>query len=385
LLGVPEAMRVLHLWDNYAPSLFDQSYDICREEGIEAAVVCMNFIGDEVPPDVRFIRRSSISEPGLFNRIRKRLRRSRDEQAFRKLVGAEIERFQPDVLHVHYGTTGAILVAEPKLLRLPFVVSFYGFDISQGLSDPAIRAAYRAMMKHRPLVHILCDEATRRAIDLGADPGRIVDVNLPLPMESYPYVGVGSSIARWLIPARFVEKKGHEVAFQAFVRHLERYPDHRLTCWGYGDGNRLRDRVRALDLEQSVSVINNDSETSFDEAYLDQLRKHDVVLAPSVRAVRGDDEGGPALTAVLAQIAGKPVILSDFPGSERSVSNGIEGLIVPQYDVAALTAAMARLTDDPDGAREMGISGRERASREFSRNAYRDALVSWYERLANEA
>ena len=52
-------MKVLHLWDNYAPGLFDQSFEICREEGVEAALVCMNLIsdGDEIR-EVRWVRRT---------------------------------------------------------------------------------------------------------------------------------------------------------------------------------------------------------------------------------------------------------------------------------------------------------------------------------------
>ena len=285
------------------------------------------------------------------------------------------------MLHVHYGTTGALLAADPVLLRTPFVLAFYGFDISQGIADQRIRAAYAKMMKHQPLVHILCDEAARRARRLGASSARLVDANLPLLVERYPYVGVEGPIHRWLIPARFVEKKGHEILLRAFARHLERHPGHRLTCWGYGDGEQLRSKVRSLGLEASVSVLNNEFEGPFDEAYLAQLRQHDAVLAPSVRAERGDDEGGPALTAVLAQVAGKPVIMSDFPGSERSVSDGVEGLIVPQGNVEALAAAMQRMASDPKAARQMGKAGRERAMREFSREAYRDAS-GWYRRLA---
>jgi len=300
------------------------------------------------------------------------------------LVRAEAARYRPNLMHVHYGTTGALLAGDTNLLATPFVVSFYGFDISQGVQDPRIGSAYRRMMKHRPLVHVLCSEAAKRAIELGADPARVVDANLPLPIERYPYIGVEGPISRWLMPARFVEKKGHDLLLDAFARHLQRYPDHRLTCWGYGDSRRLRERVRFLCLDQSVSVINNELEGPFDEAYLAQLGDHDAVLAPSIRAARGDDEGGPALTAVLAQVAGKPVVLSDFPGSERSVTAGVEGLIVPQGDVPALAGAMARLAADAGMAREMGKRGRARAMREFSREAYRDALLGWYRRLADE-
>jgi glycosyltransferase involved in cell wall biosynthesis len=377
-------MRVLHLWDNYAPGLFDQSFAICREEGMDAALVCMNLIDGSRQPDVRFVRRiNRAGQPqGRFGRVLKRLRRFADERAFRRLVEAEIARFQPDILHIHYGTTGALLASQPELARKPFLVSFYGFDISQGVRDPRTSSAYRRIMKHRPLVHVLCEEAARRAMELGASPDRIVDANLPLPIERYPYVGIGDSVQHWLIPARFVEKKGHEVLLKAFARHLERYPNHHLTCWGYGDGHHLRSLIQSLGLESSIRVINNKAEGPFDAAYLNQLQQHDAVLAPSIRASRGDDEGGPALTAVLAQVAGKPVILSDFPGSERSVSDGVEGLIVPQGDPAALAAAIRKLAENPTLASTMGQAGRERAVSEFSREAYRDALIGWYQRLA---
>lgn len=378
-------MRVLHLWDNYAPGLFDQSLSICRQEGIEASLACMNLIGaDANAADIRYVRRSPKGDGSatFASRFLRRLRRFRDERALRGLARQEIERLRPDVLHVHYGTTGAILAADSDLLRLPFVVSFYGFDISQGVAEPKIRSAYREMMKQHPLVHILCDEAARRAETMGAAPDRLVDANLPLPIERYPEIGVEGEVSRWLIPARFVEKKGHAVLLQAFAHHLERFPAHRLTCWGYGDSEWLRALVRSFGLASSVEVINNEDEGPFDAAYLAQMRRHDAVLAPSVRAARGDDEGGPALTAVLAQVAGKPVILSDFPGSERSVSDGVEGLIVSQGDVEALAAAMERLASDPELARRMGQRGRERAMREFSREAYRDALLGWYRRLA---
>jgi glycosyltransferase involved in cell wall biosynthesis len=207
--------------------------------------------------------------------------------------------------------------------------------------------------------------------------------NIPLPVEHYSEIGfTASRLSRWLIPARFVEKKGHEVLLQAFLHYLVDHPDDRLTCWGYGDRSWLQTRVNELGLSQEVTVIDNSGEPDFDRAYLSELERHDAVLAPSVRSSRGDDEGGPALTLVLAQVAAKPVIVSDFPGSELSVTDGVEGLIVPQGDPQALCAAMRTLAANPTRARAMGKAGRIRAVREFNRDAYRDALLGWYRTLA---
>ena len=379
-------MRVLHLWDNYAPGLFDHSLEICREEAVETSLVCMNLIAGRtrVAAEVRFVRKSDReSAAGFLGRLRRRLNGPIDRARFRRLVKAQIGGFKPDVIHVHYGTTGALIATAGILEHVPFIISFYGFDISQGLRTPRIQSAYRQLFRLEPLVHVLCDEAAQRVKALGTNPDRIVDANLPLPVERYPDIGVGEEgISRWLIPARFVEKKGHDVLLQAFAICRADRPNDRLTCWGYGDSAWLKRRVRELGLSDRVTIVNNHGEGDFDEQYIAQLREHDAVLAPSVRSKRGDDEGGPALTAVLAQVAGKPVIVSDFPGHERSVSSGVEGLVVRQGDVGALASAMETLAADPGLARRMGEAGRRRAIKAFDRAAYRDALVGWYRTLA---
>ena len=380
-------MKVLHLWDSYAPGLFDHSSEICRAEGIDTRLACMHLVenGGHSGPDITRVRKFGRDDSAnLFaSRLRRKHRRVVDRSRFRRLTAEVVREFNPDLLHVHYGTTAAILEGAREVLGRPFIVSFYGFDISQGPDTPAIRAAYERLMTLRPLVHVLCDEAAERAVALGAERDRIAIANLPLPVERYPYVGVEEGGAfRWLIPARFVEKKGHAVALRAFKQHLASWPESLLTCWGYGDSAWLRKEVEQLGLGGSVSVVDNASEGPFDAAFLKRLREHDAVLAPSVRSSRGDDEGGPALTAVLAQVAGKPVIVSDFPGHERSVTDGVEGLVVPQGDVAALAEAMADLSSNRERARAMGKAGRERAIHAFDMQTYRDALISWYRTLA---
>ena len=380
-------MRVLHLWDNYAPGLFDRSFEICRDEGMDTRLACMNLIrrGRPLPAGVVAVREVSDDneQGGPIQRIVRKLRGAIDRRSFRQLVSREIRNFRPDVIHVHYGTTLAALAGRADLLPKPFVVSFYGFDISQGISTPPIRTAYERALRHRPLLHVLCDEARERLLELGAEPSRIIDANLPLPLALYPYLGIAEDGPfRWLIPARFVEKKGHAVAFRAFRAHLADHPHDRLTCWGYGDPRWLQELVVELGLQESVEIIHNRAEGPFDAAFLRRLREHDAVLTPSVRAIRGDDEGGPALTTVLAQAAGKPVIVSNFPGHERSVADGVEGFVVPQGDSGVLAQAMERLAADRPRAAEMGRAGRDRALAAFSEQSYRCALLGWYRTLA---
>jgi colanic acid/amylovoran biosynthesis glycosyltransferase len=379
-------MRVLHLWDNYAPGLFDRSYEICRDEGLETRLICMNFLGrgQSRGEGVTAIRELADEHAGtLIGRLRRRLRTAVDQRRFRSLVRDALASFEPDVFHVHYGTTVAALADELEPLAAHTLISFYGFDISQGLRIPAVRASYGRLFRKQPLAHVLCNDAGDRVRGLGLSENRIVDANLPLPVNLYPNIGIATEGPfRWLLPARFVEKKGHAVAFRAFKKHLERCPDDRLTCWGYGDPGWLIALAAELGLRNRVDVIHNGDEGSFDAAYLRQLHIHDAILAPSVTARRGDDEGGPALTAALAQVAGKPVIMSDFPGHERSLDYGVEGFVVPQGDAEALASAMTELASDRPRAAAMGQAGRRRALQAFDETTYRSALLGWYRTLA---
>src|SRR5689334_9131951 len=156
-------MRVLHLWDNYAPGLFDRSFEICLAERIETRLACMNFIGrgHSLPEGAVAVRQLNDAHNGngRVARMARKIRAKLDEWRFRKLVGSEIASFDPDVLHVHYGTTAARLVDELERSRKPFVISFYGFDISQGINIRAVRRAYQRLFRAQPLVHVLCDEA----------------------------------------------------------------------------------------------------------------------------------------------------------------------------------------------------------------------------------
>jgi glycosyltransferase involved in cell wall biosynthesis len=140
----------------------------------------------------------------------------------------------------------------------------------------------------------------------------------------------------------------------------------------------LQQRVVELGLAETVEIVNNLQTCKFTAEYLSLLRQHDVVLAPSIRSTTGDDEGGPALTLIMAQSAGKPVIVSDFPGSERSVSDGEQGLVVPMGDVDALRKAMAEMVGNHTLWRQLGSAGRNRVVNDFSDKSYWASLEDWY-------
>lgn len=72
--------------------------------------------------------------------------------------------------------------------------------------------------------------------------------------------------------------------------------------------------------------------------------------------------GGEGLPRSLLEAAacGRAILTTDVPGCRALVRDGIEGLIVPPGDAAALTDAIARLCAEPGLVARMGAAARER-------------------------
>jgi len=89
-------------------------------------------------------------------------------------------------------------------------------------------------------------------------------------------------------------------------------------------------------------------------------RSADVCLVPTIA------QDGLSITSVEAMAAGIPVIASRIGGVPYTVSDGVTGLLCEPGDPGDLAAKIARLLDDPDLRREMGLAGRRRFEADFT-------------------
>jgi glycosyltransferase involved in cell wall biosynthesis len=75
---------------------------------------------------------------------------------------------------------------------------------------------------------------------------------------------------------------------------------------------------------------------------------------------------------------GKPVLGSHVGGIPELVRDGLDGLLVPYDDPAALGEAMTRLAADDDLVATMGRSARARVEERFDAPAHYAAVVEAY-------
>jgi glycosyltransferase involved in cell wall biosynthesis len=101
----------------------------------------------------------------------------------------------------------------------------------------------------------------------------------------------------------------------------------------------------------------------------------DVFVLPSHR------EGFPR-SAMEAAACGCPIVLTDIRGCREIGRDDVHALFVPPSDPSALTAAIARLLDEPTTRERLGEAARTRARASFDQRAVAAASLATYDRVA---
>lgn len=143
---------------------------------------------------------------------------------------------------------------------------------------------------------------------------------------------------------RMDANKNHEMQLRAFAALKDKYPEYTLEI--YGDGE-LRSYI-----EETAAKLGIAGRVSLPGVVQDVAVR---IWRASLFLLTSYSEGvSNALIEALA--LGLPVIATDVPsgGTEELMEDGVNGLVIPAGDLAALTHAMDRLLGDMDYADRLG-------------------------------
>jgi glycosyltransferase involved in cell wall biosynthesis len=104
----------------------------------------------------------------------------------------------------------------------------------------------------------------------------------------------------------------------------------------------------------------------------------DVAVLPSYR------EGVPR-SLLEAAACGLPIITTDVPGCREVVTHGVNGLLIPARDPAALAAAVRFMWERPEERARMGMAARQSVLRNFEQSIVFDKTFAVYRDLLSAA
>lgn len=383
-------MRVLHVGKYYPPFAGGMEYFLADLlPALQARGVAPAALVHDEPPSRGGQRPAPSDSPPIYRApCHGHLLYAPISPEFPFWLARAIREFRPDLLHLHLPNTSAFwALALPAARRLPWVVQWQS-DVVASTIDRRLALAYRL---YRPLEQRLL--ATSKAviaasppyldasaalkfwrdrchvIPLGLDPGRLPD---PGPAALARAAALwGETDFRVLAIGRLTYYKGHDV----LIRAAADLSSSRALIVGTGDRrDRLAALIRSLALSDRVSLPGFQPEADLNAL----LASCDALCLPSLERTEAF-----GLVLLEAMRFGKPVVVSDIPGSGAGwvVRQAGHGLLVPPGDPAALAQALRELQRDPVQRRALGQSGATALRERFGIGRVAAAIGDLYRRL----
>jgi glycosyltransferase involved in cell wall biosynthesis len=276
-----------------------------------------------------------------------------------------VDDFAPDVVHAH--DAGPMLVAYERAVRRPrpLVVTLHNvMTLLAPATVPFLAGALRRADRVTGVSADVVADTLTWAPWLGDRISLVRNAVAPPGPSAGP---VPDGPPRLLCVGRLAAQKGFDRALDALARVVASEPRAHLTIVGVGpDRGALADQIARLGLERHATLRG-------------RVEHHEIgpLLAASTALVMPSRFEGLPLVALEAAWMARPVVGSDVPGLRCAVADGVTGLLVPDGDVGALAAALLRLIDDRELARELGAAARAAVARDWSLSA----CASQYEAL----
>lgn len=301
-----------------------------------------------------------------------------------------IEREGVDLVHARSRAPAWSALAAARRAKIPFVTTYH----SRVHEKPRLKVFYNSVMVRgdAAIANSHWTAGNIRAVHK-PDEARIFTVPRGIDINAFAAPAaerIAALKSRWgigenagtvfLHPARLTRWKGQGISIEA-ARLLKERGVTAFTLLLAGDAqgrdayeSGLKKAIADAGLAARVRLVGHGDDMAAAYALCD------AVLSPSI-------EPEPfGRTAVEAQAASRPVIVSDAGGQQETVIEGKTGFRVPPSDALALADAMARLIGMDEAAREaMGAAGHDNAARHYSVGVMCAATLSIYARLIGQS
>lgn len=285
----------------------------------------------------------------------------------------DIIKCDADIIHVHnyYSFMYDLIVLAKKLHKKPIVAHYHGGDLSLLLRPFRI-----LKMITLPLVDKLIvankEEMLRLTNNCRVPKEKIACIHDGVDIEFFrPLNKINKRDDLILFVGNLVKGKGLELLLLAFKKCKQKIKKLKLFIAGEGYLKReLRKKIRILDLVNDVKLLGRLTHEQLRIIY----NKATVTVLPSERESFG-------MVLIESMACGTPVIATISDGPKEIISHGVDGLLVPQGNVDALSEAICNIVLDNSLRKKMGINARKKVVNNFSLISLGKQLDALYKSL----
>lgn len=327
------------------------------------------------------VRALSLSSGSAVQRIRRLglevdlIDETDDEAAVHELA-AYLRRHEIDLVHAHMFRAEVIGTRAALAAGTPVIVATVHSSRVRSAEDVAALAALTPAMD-RLIVPSAAIVAKVRAEGRGTAPFSVIPTGVDLsrfdgpapPCTLRDEFQIPCEEVLVGVVARLEAEKGHRHLVAAMPAVLERAPRTWLAIVGEGSERAaleeqagalppdVRDRIIFTGLRDDISAVTGDL---------------DIAVLPSMREAQG-------ISILEAMARRKPVIASAVGGIPEVVTDGVDGLLVPPGDSAALADAIVRLARSPSLRERIGEAGYATVAQRFSIDAQVHGIEAIYD------
>jgi colanic acid/amylovoran biosynthesis glycosyltransferase len=297
-------------------------------------------------------------------------------------LAMQLEGSSVRLVHSHFAwLSAAAAMVIGRLLDLPFSVTTHAFDIyseendllrlTSGAADHVVTISEY----NRQAIRDMCPQVKENLVEV-IHCG--IDLDGFRPPAQRPDAVDG--VLRVLSVGSLLQQKGHEYLIRACGQLTAQ--GHHLQCTIVGEG-RLRKRLEALIAELGLEGVVTLAGSQTQNWVRDALQHNHLFVLACAAADDGARDGIPV--AIMEALAMEtPVVSTRISGIPELVHHEETGLLVPEKDVTALAAAIARLAKDEALRRRLASAGRKLVTAEFDTHRNVSRLVSLFRRTIEE-
>lgn len=284
------------------------------------------------------------------------LKESRKRRQHKKLLKAELEKIQPDVLisvgqGEKYILPALKLSSRPTLIREIHYYKHYRRDFADNWQKKLLARLAEwydygwKIKKYDAIVSLT--ETDRMRYWHGFEKVKVI----PNPVISFPKEKSSGDTRIVMAVGRLEAQKNFGSLLNAWQKVEKIHPDWLLQIWGEGAQKKLlNDQIRSLELKNAHLM-------GFSKQVIDQYTK------ASILAVSSRYEGF-SLTILEAMAAGLPVVSYDCPCSPRDIiEDGEDGFLVNMGDEDMMAERISWLIEHEETRKTMGENAKIKSAR----------------------